>query len=119
MIYNFYKDTFVLKQFCNRISLKTKYLLKVYIFQLATQSNLSDRDKLTQELHLIEQGIFEKEKELRLVSKYIYIYIYYLLFNSLYIYSRLSIIQTLQLLTSANRKNAVYFDTLDNSKSFS
>ena len=33
--------------------------------------------------------------------------------------SNFSIIRTLQLLTSVNKKKAVYFNTLDNSKSFS
>jgi len=39
-------------------------------FQLATQgpcAHLSEGEKLTHELQLVEQGIREKEKELRLV----------------------------------------------------
>lgn len=37
--------------------------------KLATQGvTLNERDRLTQELQLIEQGIQEKQKEVRLVS---------------------------------------------------
>lgn len=42
---------------------------KINDLKLASQGvTLSERDRLTQELQLIEQGIFEKQKEVRLVS---------------------------------------------------
>lgn len=51
---------------------------KINDLKLASQSvTLSERDRLTQELQLIEQGIFEKQKEVRLVSIFIYFYSLY------------------------------------------
>lgn len=47
---------------------------KINDLKLASQGvTLSERDRLTQELQLIEQGIFEKQKEVRLVSFLIFV----------------------------------------------
>lgn len=47
---------------------------KINDLKLASQGvTLSERERLTQELQLIEQGIFEKQKEVRLVCKKFYI----------------------------------------------